>query len=54
MTEVYSSRAVQDILSREGLAPLKKLGQNFLCDINIVNKIAEAGTPEYKPVALYH
>ncbi len=46
MTEVYSSRAVQDILSREGLAPLKKLGQNFLCDINIVNKIAEAGTPE--------
>ncbi len=46
MTEVYSVRAVQDILSREGLAPLKKLGQNFLCDINIVNKIAEAGTPE--------
>ena len=44
MTSLYSPKAVTDILGRHSMAPLKKLGQNFLIDENVVNKIAEAAS----------
>ena len=44
MMSLYSPKAVTDILGRHSMAPLKKLGQNFLIDENIVNKIAEAAS----------
>lgn len=37
-----SKRVVVDLLASHGLKPLKKFGQNFLCDANIVNKIADS------------
>jgi len=37
---------IRRILADHGVAPLKKLGQNFLADENIINKIAEAAVPE--------
>ncbi len=42
MDSIYSQRAVTAILDRYSVAPLKKLGQNFLIDENIVEKIADA------------
>ena len=33
---------ITELLDKYGLSPLKKLGQNFLTDSNIVGKIAEA------------
>ncbi|MBR4078944.1 MAG: methyltransferase domain-containing protein [Christensenellaceae bacterium] len=44
MISLYSPKTVTEILGRHELAPLKKLGQNFLIDENIVNKIAEAAS----------
>lgn len=44
MISLYSPKAVTEILGRYSMAPLKKLGQNFLIDENIVNKIAEAAS----------
>lgn len=41
MVSLYSPKAVTEILNRHEMAPLKKLGQNFLIDENIVTKIAE-------------
>lgn len=41
---LYSPKAVTELLDRHNLAPLKKLGQNFLLDENVVNKIAEAAS----------
>ncbi|MCL6589897.1 MAG: 16S rRNA (adenine(1518)-N(6)/adenine(1519)-N(6))-dimethyltransferase RsmA [Firmicutes bacterium] len=38
-----SAKAVQAILTRHGLSPLKSLGQNFLIDANIQQKIVAAG-----------
>lgn len=46
MEELYSPRVISELLRRYGLAPLKKLGQNFLKDENIVNKIAQAAAPD--------
>lgn len=42
MEELYSPKVISELLKKYQLAPLKKLGQNFLRDENIVNKIAEA------------
>lgn len=42
MEELYSPKVISGLLKKYGLAPLKKLGQNFLRDENVVNKIAEA------------
>ncbi|MBQ4061599.1 MAG: 16S rRNA (adenine(1518)-N(6)/adenine(1519)-N(6))-dimethyltransferase RsmA [Christensenellaceae bacterium] len=42
MQGIYSQKAVMSILDRHSVAPLKKLGQNFLIDENVVEKIAEA------------
>lgn len=42
MEGIYSQKAVLNILSEHSVAPLKKLGQNFLIDENIVEKIADA------------
>jgi len=44
MVSLYSPKAVTEILDRHSMAPLKKLGQNFLIDENIVTKIAEAAS----------
>lgn len=42
MEELYSPKVISELLKKYQLAPLKKLGQNFLRDENIVNKIAQA------------
>ena len=39
---LYSKRAVMAVLDRYCVAPLKKLGQNFLVDEHIVQRIADA------------
>ncbi len=41
---------VLNITERYGLAPTKKLGQNFLIDDNVINKIIEACNPRGKTV----
>ncbi|MBR3842482.1 MAG: ribosomal RNA small subunit methyltransferase A [Christensenellaceae bacterium] len=46
MDGLYSPKVVRELLDQFGLAPLKKFGQNFLCDGNVVRKIAETGLPE--------
>lgn len=38
-----SVRAIKDILAQNQLAPLKSLGQNFLIDNNILDKIVNSG-----------
>lgn len=38
-----SVKAIKDILTRQGLSPLKSLGQNFLIDPNIQKKIISFG-----------
>ena len=38
---IYSRSGVREILERQNIAPLKRLGQNFLIDENIVKKIAD-------------
>lgn len=43
---VTSPKVIRELLSENGLNPLKKFGQNFLTDQNIVEKIAEAASPE--------
>lgn len=42
MKGLYSKKVISEILAELNIAPLKKFGQNFLCDENIVNKIADA------------
>ena len=42
MNDIYSQKNIKEILDRNGIAPLKQLGQNFLCDRNVVEKIAAA------------
>ncbi len=37
-----SKKTLTQILNKYDLAPLKKFGQNFLCDSNIVEKIADS------------
>lgn len=44
--QLHSPKVVRDLLSEFGLAPLKKLGQNFLLDEHIVERIAQAGVDE--------
>lgn len=39
---IASKKTLIQILDKYGLAPLKKFGQNFLCDGNIVEKIADS------------
>ncbi|MBD5560178.1 MAG: ribosomal RNA small subunit methyltransferase A [Clostridia bacterium] len=41
-----SPREVAAYLKEKGMSPLKKFGQNFLCDENILHKIADAACPE--------
>lgn len=43
---VTSPKIIKELLEKNGLNPLKKFGQNFLTDQNIVQKIAEAAAPE--------
>jgi len=42
MINLTSPREIQKLLSDHGLAPLKKFGQNFLCDENIITKIVDS------------
>ena len=42
MENIYSPRVVRDLLKRNGLHAKKSLGQNFLTDRNIIQKIVEA------------
>lgn len=42
MVNVTSPREIAQLLSENNLSPLKKFGQNFLCDGNIVDKIADS------------
>lgn len=42
MCNVTSPREITRLLSENKLSPLKKFGQNFLCDENIVQKIADS------------
>jgi len=46
MEELYSPRVIAALLEKYQLAPLKKLGQNFLKDANIVARIAQAAVGE--------
>lgn len=41
MRDVSSPAAVRALLKERGLSPNKALGQNFLCDPNIIKKIAD-------------
>jgi 16S rRNA (adenine1518-N6/adenine1519-N6)-dimethyltransferase len=41
-----SPRVLKELMAQYGVAPLKKLGQNFLVDGNIADKIAMAAAPE--------
>lgn len=50
MENLASPRAVRDILARFGLAPHKQLGQNFLVDANVLEKIANAAGIEGRAV----
>lgn len=43
---VTSPRVLKELMAQYGVAPLKKLGQNFLVDGNIADKIAMAAAPE--------
>jgi 16S rRNA (adenine1518-N6/adenine1519-N6)-dimethyltransferase len=43
--KVTSPRDIARILHDRGLSPLKRFGQNFLCDENVVGKIAAAAAP---------
>lgn len=43
--KLTSPREVAAYLKENGMSPLKKFGQNFLCDENILRKIAEAACP---------
>lgn len=38
---ITSPREITCLLAENGLSPLKKFGQNFLCDENVVQKIAD-------------
>ncbi len=42
MPNITSPRDIGQLLKENGLSPLKKFGQNFLCDENIVQKIADS------------
>ena len=42
MDGLCSPKTIKELLKSRGLAPLKKLGQNFLMDENIVEKIADS------------
>ncbi len=46
MVDAASPREIARLLAEKGLSPLKKFGQNFLIDKNIVNKIAAAAVCE--------
>ena len=46
MKELYSPAVISGLLKKYELAPLKKLGQNFLKDGHIVEKIAQAAVEE--------
>ena len=39
---ITSPREIAQLLEQNTLSPLKKFGQNFLCDENVVQKIAES------------
>ena len=43
---VTAPTVLKTLMEQYGIAPLKKLGQNFLVDGNIADKIAEAAVPE--------
>lgn len=43
---ITSPKVVRQLMEKHSIAPLKKYGQNFLIDGNIVQKIAEAAMPE--------
>lgn len=42
MVNLTSPREIQTLLREHGLSPLKKFGQNFLCDENIITKIVDS------------
>ncbi len=42
MRDISSPAAVRALLKERGLSPNKQLGQNFLCDANVIKKIADA------------
>lgn len=44
--KLTSPRAVSQYLQAKDMTPLKRFGQNFLCDENILRKISQAACPE--------
>lgn len=44
--DIYSPKTIAEVLDKYSLSPLKKLGQNFLCDENVVEKIAAEAVSE--------
>ena len=46
MENLFAPSTITELLNRYNLAPLKKLGQNFLKDEHVVNTIAEAAVPD--------
>ena len=44
--DITSPKVITQLLEEYSLAPLKKFCQNFLCDKNIIQKIAAAAVPE--------
>lgn len=52
MVPLVNPRRTTEILEQYRFRPFKKLGQNFLVDANILNKILEAADPHPEDVAL--
>ncbi len=50
MITLHAPRAVRALLDKHGVAPHKQLGQNFLCDANALETIADAGVVEGEAV----
>lgn len=42
MSDISSPSVIRNIIQHHGLHPLKRLGQNFLIDRNVLNKIADS------------
>jgi 16S rRNA (adenine1518-N6/adenine1519-N6)-dimethyltransferase len=51
MTDVSSPKQASELLRKHGLRPIKRLGQNFLCDRNTLDRIVRAANlPSDDPV----
>src|SRR2546423_12624340 len=51
MIDVSSPKQASELLRKHGLRPVKRLGQNFLCDRNTLDRIVRAANlPSDDPV----